>query len=418
MDTAPPTQEQKRKSSMFQAAADMQRGSTAAVFYDTISADPEDAKKWRMLEIVRLSLITTLLLIIILVLLDVIPLMDTIGDQVVQDVRDMGVGGGFLYIVISIAFVIICVPNSLLALAAGYIWENTFYGFLASWPGVLLGCIASLYIGRFVFKDLLEAEFRHYRKFFALSQATEEHGAKVVFFGRISPIPSGLLNYAFSISRISVVQFTLATAIGLIPICVGYAKVGSDFYTYFETDELQEAVTGCTLNDAPSTCCAAVADGSITTTYAEYASGAATRCAVLEVYDEWNPNFDYAGAGCSTIRDYYKNVATCLETNGNSCSFSSIEDEADDLECRYNDDDCLEAEDNNSCLKELNNKELWPKIVLPLSLFLTLLLVGYFGNRALERGLVMQVTYDFDRQRELLVAELEHSDSAAPANDV
>jgi len=308
-------------------------------------------------------------------------------------------------------------PNSLLALAAGYIWENTVYGFMAAWPGVLAGSVISFYLGRFIFKDWLEAELRHHRKFFALSQATEDHGWKVVFFGRISPIPSGLLNYAFAISALSLKSFTAATAVGLVPICVGYAKVGSDFYTYFETDELQEAVKGCTEDGAPQACCEKVVDGTISA-FAEH-TGTAIKCAVLEVYQ--SAAFDLDTNNCGTVRDLGKKVATCLEQTASACSFSTIEDEAEDLECKFNDSACLDGEENNnSCLKDLNNKELWPKIVLPLALFLTLMLVGYLSNRALDRGIIMQVTYDFDRQRELLIAEREAVESvnAAPSSDV
>jgi len=400
-----------------------QRRSSAAVFSDTTSADAETQRRHKIFSVVRFTIVLALLIVIILSLVDAISLMDTVGDTIVDDMRDMGVGGGFVYALMCIAFVILCLPNSLLALAAGYIWENTGYGFLAAYPGIMMGAVVSFWLGRVLFREFLETELRSWLKFAALSKASEEHGYKAVFFGRLSPIPSGLLNYAFSISAITYVQFVGASAVGLIPIVVLYAKAGSDFFTFFETSELQDVVRLCQGAGAVSAtssvkpeqmlsvlaCCEdAAADNMAQYTVDEYPTSWGVSCAVKEILSDFAE--EEADPVCMEyVQTNVGLYSMCLAAKG--CDFEVMADEADDLECKYNEDTCFGDESaeasNNSCLRDLNNAELWPKIVLPLTLFITLAIVAYFGNRALHKAGLLQISYNLDRQRELLLAEKE-----------
>lgn len=398
-----------RRPSSYFADAKGKRKSSAAVFMDTESADPLEKQRYQMLVHIRFAIIISLLILIILVLLDVVPLMNAVGEDVVKDIRDMGVGGGFLYCFICVGMVVICVPNSLLALAAGYTYQSTGYGFLTAWPGVTIGCAVSFWLGRVLFRDWLELEMRHNLKFAALSQATEDHGAKVVFFGRISPIPSGMLNYAFSVSAVAFLQYMAATAVGLVPIVAGYAKIGSVFFEFFETDELQKALKACKGDSQRKKCCDELVANTIKPAAGAYANSTTTACAVKEIYSDYTCSSD--------VMTKHKEVAQCL---ADACTWSDIEKEAGDLNCKYNDSSCSAdaGKDNNDCLKDLNNSELWPLIVAPLALFFTLLLVGFFGHRALQRAGLLQVSYDLDRQRELLVVEREAEQKAMSGTDV
>lgn len=398
----------RRKSHFKELSA--RRKSSAAVFETTLSATPEQKRRHQILSVVRFTVVLILLIVILLSLTDTIPLMDTIGDTVVEDIRDMGVGGGFCYMFMCAAFVVLCMPNALLAIAGGYIWENTVYGFLASYPGVIIGSIFSFWLGRVLFKEFLETELRGYLKFAALSHASEEHGYKVVFFGRLSPVPSGLLNYAFSVSGITYIQFIVSSMLGLIPIMVLYAKVGSDAYTYFETSELQEVVEQCRGSNYASVayCCsadlAAIADQEIMLT--------GLQCSVNEILNDYDgEDLDACTALANENFQGYANCLASLDSDScdgcMTCEFATLEDEAEDLECRYNDDDCSSESVNNNCLRDLNGSELWPKIVLPVFLFITLCIVGFFGNRALAKAGLLQVSYELDRQHELLMAEQE-----------
>jgi len=375
------------------------RRKSAGVFSDTVSAPPEVKKKHEVMAFVRFGAVFALLVLIILALLDVIPIADTLTDSVVGQFRDLGAGGVVLYILIAAAFATICMPSSLLALSAGYIWESTGYGFLASHPGILGGAMISFTLGRELFKEWLETELRGVMKFDALSQASKEKGFLVVFFGRISPIPFGLINYALSVSKITYLQFFAASFIGLIPISVGYSKVGADFYTFFETQEVRLAFDNC--------------------------QTAIPMCCDLKIY----PKHAEACKAVTASQLTDTGLITCLGQN--KCDLGVLSKEAADLNCAYNDcegadstidsaDNCAvlellsasnttqsESLDHANCLRDLNSGMLWPKIVLPVALFLTLLVMGFFGKRALDRGGYLQVQYNIDRQRELLLSEQE-----------
>lgn len=414
-----------RRPSGYFADAKGKRKSSAAVFMDTASADPNEAEKYQKLVHIRFAIIISLLILIILVLLDVVPIMNALGESVVHDIRDMGVGGGFLFFFICVGMIIICVPTSLLALAAGYTFESTGYGFMSAWPGINVGCAISFWLGRVLFRDWLEMEMRHNLKFAALSQATEDHGAKVVFFGRISPIPSGMLNYAFSVSAVAFVPYTAATLLGTVPIVAGYAKIGSAAYEYFEKGEIQTAITNCKKKDAVKYCCEQLVSGTIPAADATFSAYTTTACAVQSIYD----GFDYDAAAdgkqaCATdvlAAGNFQKVAMCLQTKS-ECKWTDIEKEAEHLSCQYTDADCTGksggSTDENSCLKDLNNSELWPLIVGPLALFFSLLIVGFLGHRALQRAGLLQVSYNLDRQRELLVVEREAEQKAMAGGDV
>lgn len=377
------------------------RKSSAAVMYDTASAPESVKRRHEIFSYVRFTIILALLVVILLSLFDVLPIMNTVGDTLIGTIRGMGIGGGFVYALLCAMFVVVCVPASLLSLAGGYIWENTVYGFLAAWPGIMLGSAISFFMGRVMFKEFLETELRGNLKFAALSQAAEDNGYKVVFFGRLSPIPTGLLNYAFAISAITFKQFFVATGIGLVPIAVLYAKAGSDFFTFFETRELQEEIEKCaTLVPA---CCSALEAGTITA--ADFGNGCPYP-ALEEIL------IAHGEDSCMTDADDANKLlmASCLIEDSSQCSFDTIDTEAQDLSCKYNDVNiaCIsDGVDNNNCLRGLNNAELWPKIVLPVALVITVGIVGYFGKRGLSRAGLLQISYNLDRQHELLMAERE-----------
>mmetsp|Transcript_22742 Transcript_22742/g.77390 ORF Transcript_22742/g.77390 Transcript_22742/m.77390 type:complete len:408 (+) Transcript_22742:82-1305(+) len=375
--------------------------SKASVWYDTVSASKEDVKKHNMFAWIRFTIISVLMLVVILTLADVIPLMDTIGEDVVDGIKDMKVGGGFVYNFICIGMVIIWTPNSLLALAAGYIYESTgspvLYGFLASYWGIVIGSIASFALARVLFQEWIKNEMRHRINVQQLNKECKDHGFLIVFLGRVSPIPSGLLNYAFAITEISYLQFTIATMLGLLPIVCAYAKVGSELYDFFETDELQDAVEACGTRGAPADCCALGA--SVASAYE--ASSEATQCSVYEAL-----NSAGVAASCASFDSHWDHIATCLEDKASECSFKTINKEADDLSCNTEATTCLIDGDHNTCLKDLNSKEKWPLIVLPLALFFTVLIAGFFSHRALQRAGLLQVTYNLERHQELLEAEL------------
>ena len=60
-------------------------------------------------------------------------------------------------------------------------------------------------------------------KFNAIDLAVGRQGFKIVFLTRLSPVlPFNLLNYAFGITRVSLLKYLLASWIGMLPATVMY----------------------------------------------------------------------------------------------------------------------------------------------------------------------------------------------------
>eukprot|EP00239_Pterosperma_sp_CCMP1384_P009165 CAMPEP_0197866476 /NCGR_PEP_ID=MMETSP1438-20131217/44231_1 /TAXON_ID=1461541 /ORGANISM="Pterosperma sp., Strain CCMP1384" /LENGTH=373 /DNA_ID=CAMNT_0043485047 /DNA_START=166 /DNA_END=1287 /DNA_ORIENTATION=+ len=338
----------------------------------------------------RFFIVTAVLTIILLSLLDVIPLMDTLGEDVVDMIRGMNAGGGVVYAFISAAFSIICVPSSLLSLSAGYIYENTVWGTLSCLPGVLLGATISFFMGRVLFKEAIEKEMHANESFKALTLAANHEGWKIVFLARLSPIPFGLLNYGFSVSKISYLHFILATILGMIPVVIVYAKVGSDFYTYFKTDDLKKLLVQC-------------------------------ENVVTEA------NCPLAFSTSMNLLEREQEASKCV-AEADECDKEGIKALAEDLQCAYNScevdktftelteqEECIEfavakivvpeKAEHGDCLQDLNNTELWPKIVFPACLVLTLVLIMIIVKKHLKKIAYLQLKAELDKQRDMLAAE-------------
>ena len=425
-----------------------QRRSTAAVFADTVSATKEDKEAYNKAMMARYVFIGVLLFFFILVLFDVIPVAEALANTLVPKFRDNKAAGGVGYCFLCALFSIVCVPSSLMALCGGYIFETTAGGFFAAYPGILIGATLSFFAGRVLFKEWIENELRHWLVFASLSKVTQEHGLKVVFFGRLSPIPFGILNYAFSVSAIKFVTFISASSLGLLPIAALYAKAGAEFATYFRNEAVKENVRACT--DAQVLCFP-----EHTYKYdvsAKKALDAAKKFASMKEYEACLANAECAktvvySTSCIEMahEDKVKDLSPLITAKAKTkCDWKTIKEDAEALSCEYNDckdvpvekavgdvssnataSDCellsilkagaasgegalkdADLDDNARCLAELNeDQESWTIIVLPIALFVTVVLIGFFGYRGLAKSGYLQTVYNLDRQRELLAAE-------------
>ena len=391
---------------------------------------------------VRFAFIFFLLFLFILVLFDVIPVASAIADTLVDNFRENKGAGGVGYAFLCVVFAIVCVPSSLMALASGHIFETTVAGFFASYPGILVGATVSFWAGRLLFKGWIENELRHWLVFASISKVTQEKGFLVVVFGRLSPIPFGVLNYALSVSAISYKVFILASAVGLIPICALYAKAGAEFATYFREQAVKDNLYACT--QAQNLC--------YPVHTRTYELDAATAFTSFEAYDQC-----LSQSACASTVSYNVSCITAAHTDdittyvpnakklSDKCDYSKIKEDAEQLQCEYNNCDDVktdkavkavtddadkatecevlsllaatsksstttldedELNDNARCLRELNeSQEFWTRVVLPIFLFVTMCVLAAIGYLGLRKSGYLQTVYNLDRQRELLEAE-------------
>jgi len=139
----------------------------------------------------------------------------------------LGPWGLVVFIVLYVTAAVLLLPAFVLTLGAGAVF-GVARGFVAVWVGATLGATAAFLIGRYLARGWVARRIEGNPKFAAIDVAVAREGWKIVGLTRMSPaFPYVLLNYAFSLTRVSARDFVLATAVGMIPGIAMYVYIGS-----------------------------------------------------------------------------------------------------------------------------------------------------------------------------------------------
>lgn len=153
-------------------------------------------------------------------------LRELFGDRLDQ-IRALGWWGlliiGLAYTPISLFLL----PAAALTLATGFLFPFVPALVTISLGSTLAAAVVFLF-GRTVARAWVEARFGHDPRFRALDRAVAERGFLIVLLTRLSPaFPYVVLNYAYSLTRISFRDFVVASWIGMLPGTVMYVYIGS-----------------------------------------------------------------------------------------------------------------------------------------------------------------------------------------------
>jgi uncharacterized membrane protein YdjX (TVP38/TMEM64 family) len=135
--------------------------------------------------------------------------------------------GRALFVVAFVVGVTLMIPGSVLFMSGGYL-----FGFLEGFPLVAictgLGAAAAYLIGRTIARDWVASQVASSARFQALDRALEQKGVVVVMLSRLSLIlPYNVLNYMYSITKISLVPYSVATLVGMLPAVALFVYLGS-----------------------------------------------------------------------------------------------------------------------------------------------------------------------------------------------
>jgi len=140
-------------------------------------------------------------------------------------VRDHGVNGALLFLLMGGLFTAIGLPRQIIAFLGGYAFGislGTLLGALAA----LLGCMLSFFYARFFGKGLLRARLGERAGRF--DRFIHDHPFSMTVLIRLLPVGSNLLtNLAAGISSIRPVSFFAGTSLGYLPQTLVFALVGS-----------------------------------------------------------------------------------------------------------------------------------------------------------------------------------------------
>jgi len=138
-----------------------------------------------------------------------------------------GPAGPIIFFLLYIIATVFMVPGTILTLGAGVVFGVVKGSILVSVASTA-GSIAAFIVGRYLARQRIAARIEANEAFRSMDEAVSREGWKIVGLARLSPVfPFNLLNYAFSLTRISLKDYALASWIGMIPGTILYVYIGS-----------------------------------------------------------------------------------------------------------------------------------------------------------------------------------------------
>jgi uncharacterized membrane protein YdjX (TVP38/TMEM64 family) len=142
-------------------------------------------------------------------------------------IRRLGIWGPVLYAAIYVVATVLMFPGSLLTLGAGFLF-GLGTGLITVSIGSLAGATCAFLLGRTLARGFVEQQAARHPRFAALDRAVEREGFLVVLLTRLSPLfPFNLLNYLFSITKVRLRDYVLASGLGMIPGALLYVYLGT-----------------------------------------------------------------------------------------------------------------------------------------------------------------------------------------------
>jgi uncharacterized membrane protein YdjX (TVP38/TMEM64 family) len=132
-----------------------------------------------------------------------------------------------VYAVIVVFGMVLMVPISVLAMAAGFTFGLT-KGILVIFLAGLAGSVLAFQLGRSLARPWIENRVSRRPDFAAVDGAIRRGGLLVVVLARLSLVlPYNLLNYSFGLTGVSLRDYVLGSAIGMLPPMFMFVFVGT-----------------------------------------------------------------------------------------------------------------------------------------------------------------------------------------------
>jgi uncharacterized membrane protein YdjX (TVP38/TMEM64 family) len=132
-----------------------------------------------------------------------------------------------IFVAVYILATVFFVPGSALTLGAGALF-GVVRGSVYVSAGSTVGATCAFLVGRYLARNAIARKIEGNARFAAIDKAVAEEGWKIVGLTRLSPVfPFTLLNYAFSLTRVKLRDYVLASWIGMMPGTVTYVYLGS-----------------------------------------------------------------------------------------------------------------------------------------------------------------------------------------------
>ena len=141
-------------------------------------------------------------------------------------IASYGVLAPAIYILIYALAPVLFLPGLPITIVGGIAF-GPFWGVVYAITGATIGASLAFLVARYVARDWVSARLTG-PKWEKLDREVAQHGWKVVAFTRLIPaFPFNLLNYAFGLTRVSFVQYVVATFVCMLPACIAFIVFSS-----------------------------------------------------------------------------------------------------------------------------------------------------------------------------------------------
>jgi len=148
-------------------------------------------------------------------------------NSILDWIKGQGAVGAILFIFLYIGACVFVIPGSLITLGGGAIYGLPM-GFALVSAGSTLGATLTFIIGRYVARDYIAKKIATNQKFKAMDDAVAQQGWKIVLLTRLTPLmPFSMQNYGYGLTKVPLLQYMLASWIGMMPGTVLYVYIGT-----------------------------------------------------------------------------------------------------------------------------------------------------------------------------------------------
>ncbi|HHP9764302.1 TPA: TVP38/TMEM64 family protein [Escherichia coli] len=143
-------------------------------------------------------------------------------------IRQSGLYGYSLYILLFIIATLFLLPGSILVIAGGIVF-GPLLGTLLSLIAATLASSCSFLLARWLGRDLLLKYVGHSHTFQAIEKGIARNGIDFLILTRLIPLfPYNIQNYAYGLTTITFWPYTLISALTTLPGIVIYTVMASD----------------------------------------------------------------------------------------------------------------------------------------------------------------------------------------------
>ena len=146
-------------------------------------------------------------------------------DAVQSAIASTGAWGPVVYVVLHVLLTLVPVSKNLLSGVAGALF-GLAGGIAISWVASMLSALVGFAIARRLGRDAV-AEMTGPR-LARVEEIMRHQGVAAVVVARLTPVlPFTIVNYGAGVSAVSLRDFLVGTAVGIVPGTVGYAALGA-----------------------------------------------------------------------------------------------------------------------------------------------------------------------------------------------